>query len=68
MMSYDERVVFHMYMGNGSKKEIKGMVDLALSDYKLAKGIAVDANDEAGTNQAQQRIDICQEKLNSQEK
>lgn len=67
MMSYDEIVVFHSYMESGAERERKGALDLALSDYELARGIADDAQDEAGVNQAQIRIDGCKEKLDSLE-
>ena len=68
MMSYDERVVFHSYMESGAERERKTLYELALTDYEAAKGIAIDANDNGGINQAQIRIESCQEKINSPEK
>lgn len=67
MMSYDERVVFHSYMESGAERERKGALDLALSDYELARGIADDAQDEGSASLAQTRIDACKEKLDSLE-
>ena len=64
MMSYDERVVFYMYMDNGYKCEMKGNYEFAIIRYTDAYNVAKAANDGAQRD-AQNSIARCQQKLES---
>lgn len=62
MMSYDERIVFNMYMDNGYKCEVKGNYEFAITRYTDAYNVAKTANDSAQKD-ALNSITRCQQKL-----
>ena len=66
MMSYDEIVVFHMYMENAETKQRQSDYEGALTDYTLAKGIAEDAHNDIAIAQAQRGINFCLDKIEEQ--